>query len=65
MSEKHKKVCASLNYIEHSLILGSTITGCILISAFAYLVGTSIEITSPAIVLKIYAITAAIKNISQ
>ena len=65
MSEKHKKVCASLNYIEHSLILGSTITGCISISAFAYLVSTSIEITSPAIVLKIYAITAAIKNISQ
>ena len=65
MSEKHKKACASLNYIEHSLILGSTITGCISISAFAYLVSTSIEITSPAIVLKIYAITAAIKNISQ
>ena len=65
MSEKHKKVCASLNYIEHFLILGSTITGCISISAFASLVGTPIGITSPAIVLKIYAITAAIKNISQ
>ena len=61
MSEKHKKVCTSLNYIEHFLILGSIITGCISISAFASLVGTPIGITSPAIVLKIYAITAATK----
>ena len=65
MSEKHKKVCTSLNYIEHFLILGSIITGCISISAFASLVGTPIGITSPAIVLKIYAITAATKNIRQ
>ena len=27
MSKKHKKVCATLNYIAHFLILGSTITG--------------------------------------
>ena len=65
MSEKHKKVCASLNYIEHFLILGSTITGCISISVFASLIGTPIGIMSPAIVLKIYAITAATKNIRQ
>ena len=65
MSEKHKKVCASLNYIEHFLILGSTITGCISIYVFASLVGTPIGVTSPVIVLKIYAITAAIKNIRQ
>ena len=31
---KHKKVCTTLNYIEHFLILVSTITGCISISAF-------------------------------
>ena len=29
MSEKHKKVCATLNYIERFLILPSKITGCI------------------------------------
>ena len=34
MSKKHKKVCTILNYIEHFLILASTITGSISISAF-------------------------------
>ena len=38
MSKKHKKVCTTLNYIEH-VFLASTITGCILISAFASLIG--------------------------
>ena len=37
MSKKHKKVYATLNYIEHFLFLGSTITGCISSSAFASL----------------------------
>ena len=29
MSKKHQKVCTTLNYIEHFLILACTITGCI------------------------------------
>ena len=29
MSKKHKKVCTTLNYIEHFLIFAFTITGCI------------------------------------
>ena len=29
ISRKHKKVCTTVNYIEHFLILASTITGCI------------------------------------
>ena len=29
MSEKHKKVCTTLNYIDRILILASAITGCI------------------------------------
>ena len=33
MSKKHKKVCTTLNYIEH---LASTITGCISVAAFAF-----------------------------
>ena len=33
MSRKHKKVCATLNYIKHFFILASTITGCISVSA--------------------------------
>ena len=60
MSKKHKKVCTTLNYIEHFLILGSTITGCVSISAFASLVGIPIVIANSAIGFKICAITAAI-----
>ena len=62
MSKKHKKVCTTLNYIEHFLILASTITGCVSISAFASLIGIPIGITSSAIGLKICAITAGIKK---
>ena len=61
-SRKHKKVCTTLNYIEHFLILASTITGCITISVFAYLIGISIRIASFAIGLKICAIAPAIKK---
>ena len=62
MSKKHKKVCTTLNYIEHFLILTSTVTGCVSISSFASLVGIPIRITSSAIVLKICAITATIEK---
>ena len=62
MIKKHKKVCATLNYFEHSLILASTITGCIPISVFASLTGIPIGITNSVIGLKICAITAGIKN---
>ena len=48
MSKKHKKICTTLNYIEQFLILASTITGCVSISAFASLVGIPIGITSSA-----------------
>ena len=36
MSKKYKKVCTTLNYIEHFLILASEITGCVSISIFAF-----------------------------
>ena len=45
MSRKHKNVCATLNYIEHFLILAYTATGCISISAFASLIAIPIVIT--------------------
>ena len=35
MRKKHKNVCATLNYIEHFLILAYTITECGSVSAFA------------------------------
>ena len=62
MSKKHKKVYRVLNYIEHLLILISTVTRCVSISSFAFLVGIPIGITSSAIGLKICAITAGIKK---
>ena len=62
MSKKHKMVCTTLNYIEHLLILDSTSTGCVSISAFASLVGISTGITSSAIGLKICSIGAGIKK---
>ena len=62
ISKKHKKVWVTLNYIEHFLILASAVTGCILISAFASLLGIPIWITSSAIGLKICAITAVGKK---
>ena len=62
ISKKHKKVCTTLNYTEHFLILGSTITGCVSITVFSSLVGIPVGITSSAIGSKICAITAAIKK---
>ena len=44
MSKKHKKVCTNLNYIDHFPILASAVTGCILISVFAFLLGIPIRI---------------------
>ena len=49
MSRKHRKVYATLHYINHFLILASTIFGCISTSAFVWLIGISIEITSSAV----------------
>ena len=62
MSKKHKKVCTTLNYIEHFLILASAVTGSISIFDFASLLGIPIGITSSAIGLNICAITVGIKN---
>ena len=62
MSRKHKRVCTTLNYIEHFLILASIISGCISISAFASLLGIPVRIMSSAIGLKICAIAAGIKR---
>ena len=62
MSEKHKKTCKYLNYVEHLLILVSTVTDCVSISAFASLVCVPVGITSSAAGLKMCAITAGIKK---
>ena len=63
MSKKHKKnVCRVLNYIEHLLILISTIIGCVSINSFASLASISIGIMSSAIGLEICVITAWIRK---
>ena len=49
MTKKHKKVCTTLNYIEHFLILASAVTGYISISAFVSLVGSPIGTTSSTV----------------
>ena len=62
MSKKHKKICTTLYYIEHFLILGSAITVCVFIFPFASLVVIPLGITSSTIGLKICAITGRIKK---
>ena len=51
-----------MNYIDHTLIIISTITGCVSISAFVSLVGITIGSTSSETELEICIITAGIKN---
>ena len=62
MSEKYKKTCKYLNYIEHLPFLVSTVTGCVSISAFASPVTISVGITSSAVGINICAINAGIKK---
>ena len=61
-SEKYKKTCKYVNYVEHLLILTSTITDSIASSAFNSLVCVPVGIPSSSIGLKICAITAGIKR---
>ena len=61
MSKKNKKVYIVFSYIEHLLILVSTVTGCVSISSFASLVGIPIGITSSSKELKICAIINVLK----
>ena len=49
MSEKHKKTCKYLNYVEQLLILVSTVTGRISITPFASLVCVAVGIMSSAV----------------
>ena len=55
MSEKYKKTWKYLNYIEHLHILALTVTSCVWISAF-------VGITSSAVGIEIFAISAGIKK---
>ena len=65
MRKKHKKVCRVFSNIYHLLIVISTITGCVSISAFASLFGIPIGVLSSVIGLKICAVTGRIRSVSQ
>ena len=56
ISKKSKRTCKNLNYVEQLLILASTVTYCVFISAFASLVGIPVGITSSTVGLKMCAI---------
>ena len=62
MSRKHEKVCVFLKYIEHFIILAFTITGCMSVSAFAFLLNIAIGIRSSSIGIKICSIVKRIKK---
>ena len=62
MSEKYKKTCNYLNYVEHLLIVASTVTSCVSISAFASLIAIPLGITSSVVGIRICAIAAGIKK---
>ena len=58
MNEKYKNTCKYFNYVEHLLILGSTVPSCISFFAFASLLCVPVGITSSAVGINICAITA-------
>ena len=62
MSEKYKKTCKYLNYVEHVFILVSAVNGGVSVSVFASLVCVAVGITSSSVGLKICAITTGLKK---
>ena len=62
ISKKYKKTCKYFNYVENLLILVSTVTGCVSISAFPSLVCVPIGIMISAVGLIIWAIITEIKK---
>ena len=62
MSEKYKKTCKYLNYVENLLIIASTVNYWVSISALASLVCVPVGIKSSAAGIKICAIIAVIKK---
>ena len=55
-------ICKTLNYIEHFLVVASTITGYVSISTFASLLGITMQTESSAIKINICTKTPGIKK---
>ena len=62
MRKKHKKTCKHLNQVENFLILVSTTTDCVSISAFTSLVAVPGGFRSSAVELEIFGTTARTKT---
>ena len=62
MNEKYKKACKYLNYVENLLNLVSANTGCVSISAYAFLVDINVAVTSYSVEINFRAIIARIKK---
>ena len=60
MSEKYKKVCRYLNYVEQFLVFISAASGCVSISVFTSLVAVPVGIVSSAVGSKAFALTGGI-----
>ena len=65
MSRKQEKGLRNSKLYYSFIVLASVITGCISVSAIAYLLGIPIGVTSSPIGLKIWAIAAGIKYKSK
>ena len=61
MSEKYRKTCKYLNFVENLIIVSWTVNGCVSISAFASLASIAVGIISSAVELNICEIIAAKK----
>ena len=59
---KTTKVCKNLNYTEHLLISACVVLGFVSISAFSSLIGIPAGIPSPAVWIKVFAITTVIRK---
>ena len=62
MSEKYDNTGQYSSYLEHLLILVSTVTGCISITVIAALVAIPVGIRSSLVLIKLCTITAGIKK---
>ena len=63
ISGQYKKTCKYLNYVKNLFILLSAVTSCVSISTFASLVCVPVGITSSAVGMKTFAITAGTNKI--
>ena len=62
ITEKYKKTCKYVNFVENLLVLSSAVAGCVSVSVFASLVCVPVGITSSALGINICAIIAGIKK---